>query len=183
MTETKGVKTKICLVGDPAVGKTSLIARYVLDEFSDRYLTTIGTKVTKKEVEVAFPARGLRVQLDLMIWDIMGQQGFRELLRDAYFHGAHGILAVADMTRRETLDGLYGWIDSVYRVVSQLPVVIAVNKADLAEEAKFDGAEVAPLVHAFEGEFLMTSAKTGANVEAAFLRLGRSVLERQLHTP
>ncbi|TLZ94344.1 MAG: hypothetical protein E6K04_01825, partial [Methanobacteriota archaeon] len=83
----KHVKAKVCLVGDVAVGKTSLIRRFVQDEFDDRYIATVGTKVTKKTVDVTW--KGAPAMLDMMVWDIMGEKGFRALLRDAYFEGSH----------------------------------------------------------------------------------------------
>ncbi|MFA5896673.1 MAG: ADP-ribosylation factor-like protein, partial [Thermoplasmata archaeon] len=126
MTDTKQLKSKICLVGEKAVGKTSLIRRYVLDMFDDQYLTTIGTKVSKKELRVFSPVRDLLIDMDMTIWDIMGEMGFRELLKDAYFYGATGILAVADLTRRKTLDDLDDWIDGVEQIVGRVPILIAV---------------------------------------------------------
>src|SRR6266704_3599805 len=111
MTKQKQLKSKICLVGDKAVGKTSLIRRYTINMFDEEYLTTIGTHVTKKEARILLPEYDLLVDLDMTIWDIMGEKGFRELLKDAYFYGANGILAVADLTRRRTLDNLDDWID------------------------------------------------------------------------
>ena len=180
MTETKQVKAKVCLVGDVGVGKTSLVQRFVLDQFDDRYLTTIGTKVTKKDLRIERPARDLVVELDLTIWDIMGQEGFRPLLAEAYFHGAHGVLAVADLTRRETLDGLLAWIDAVDRAAGAVPVVIALNKADLADRAAYDRAEARKTADALHADCLLTSAKTGEGVEEAFRRLGTAVLEAQI---
>ncbi len=180
---TKHIKAKVCLVGEAAVGKTSLIRRYVVDEFDDRYIMTLGAKVTKKAVDVALAEKGPRARIELMIWDVMGQPKFRELLEDVYFYGASGVLAVADLTRRETLDALFEWIDRVDRVTSNAPVVLAVNKADRKAEAQFGEAEIARLAHAFGGEYLMTSAKTGENVEEAFRRLGRTILESLPHAP
>ena len=180
MTENVSLKAKVCLLGEPNVGKTSLIRRYVQDEFDDHYLVTVGTKVSKKEIQVPVPAKDLLVDVDMMVWDIMGQREFRDLLAETYFEGAQGILAVADVTRQSTFSALYGWIDSVDRVVSQVPVLIALNKADLAKTAYFGEAAAEYLAEAFGGEYLITSAKTGANVEKAFGRLAAMVVERQL---
>lgn len=177
MTEIRRLKAKICLVGEGAVGKTSLIRRFVADQFDDDYITTLGAKVTKKEVEVSLRNKDSSVRLEMTIWDVMGQPKFREMLKDVYFQGAAGILAVADLTRRETLDALYEWVD---RVTSQTPVVLAVNKADLSGDARFGETEAARLAKAVQGEFLMTSAKTGANVEETFRRLGATVVQRLL---
>src|SRR2546425_2377432 len=100
--EARRMKIKICLVGEAAVGKTSLIRRFVLDDFDDKYIQTLGTKVSKKELSVS--QDGEAVKVDMTIWDIMGQKGFRELLKEAYFYGAKGVIAVTDVTRKTTLD-------------------------------------------------------------------------------
>src|SRR5204863_8441821 len=108
MPEMQRIKTKVCLVGEAAVGKTSLIRRFVQDDFDDCYITTLGAKVTKREIVFNMPDRK-QIQMDITIWDIMGEKGFHELLKDAYFYGANGILAIADLTRRRTLDDLDDW--------------------------------------------------------------------------
>lgn len=174
------LKSKICLVGDRAVGKTSLIRRYVSDEFDDRYLSTLGTKVSRKYTEVTIPERDLTVQVDMAIWDIMGQETFRERLKDAYFAGAHGILAVADLTQRSTLAGIPAWTSSVRSVAGEVPLFLVVNKADLADQAEYGDTDMAFMARSLRCGFLKTSAKTGENVEEAFLRISRIVAERQL---
>ena len=148
--------------------------------FDEGYLTTIGTHVTKKEARILLPEYDLLVDIDMMVWDIMGEKGFRELLKDAYFYGANGILAVADLTRRRTLDNLDDWIDGVEDVVGKVPILIAVNKADLAANARFREIDVAAFAKAYEAEFVLTSAKTGVRVEDAFRRLGALIAGQQL---
>src|SRR5256884_8127756 len=105
MPEMQRIKTKVCLVGEAAVGKTSLIRRFVQDDFDDRYITTLGAKVSKREIVFDMPNRK-QIQMDITIWDIMGEKGFRDLLKEAFFHGAKGVLAVADLTRRRELKNL-----------------------------------------------------------------------------
>src|SRR5438552_18183643 len=102
MPEMQRIKTKVCLVGEAAVGKTSLIRRFVQDDFDDRYITTLGAKVSKREIVFDMPDRK-QIQMDITIWDIMGEKGFRELLKEAYFYGANGILAVRSEARRAGL--------------------------------------------------------------------------------
>jgi len=177
----KRLKSKICLVGEKAVGKTSLVRRFVMNMFDEQYVTTIGTRVSKKEVHISMPDLAQSVQVDLMIWDIMGEKGFRELLNDAYFYGANGILAVADLTRRRTLDDLDDWIDGVEHVVGKVPILIVVNKADLTSGAQFQERDVAQFAKAYGSEFILTSAKSGDQVETAFVRLATFVVEHQLH--
>lgn len=177
MTERQLMKTKICLVGEHAVGKTSLIRRYVLNEFDDRYITTLGAKVSKKEFgmnrEGAPP-----LQMDMTIWDIMGSKGFRELLREAYFYGAQGILAVCDITREDTLEELDAWVESVFHTVNEVPVVFVVNKTDLKERAAFGEEQVKQAAEAFDAPYHFTSAKTGDNVEQAFGELSKAIVQK-----
>ena len=168
------MKVKICLVGEHAVGKTSLIKRYVLNEYDDRYIVTLGAKVSKKEVLLE-PKDAEPIQMDMTIWDIMGSKGFRELLREAYFHGAQGILGVADITRHDTLEDLDSWIESVFRTVGEVPVTFAVNKVDLRDQAAFDEDQVKQATSAFNAPYFYSSAKTGENVELVFRSLGERI--------
>ena len=177
---TDVVKLKVCMAGEAMVGKTSLIRRYVLDAFQDKYLTTLGTKVTKKEIEIPFPKENVTAKMDMLIWDIMGQHGFQELLKEAYFYGARGILAVVDITRRSTLAGLDDWVACVEEVAGHLPTLLAVNKTDIAGQAEFGLPEVTERCDALGCGYFWTSAKTGENVEAAFARLATIVAEQQI---
>ena len=182
MPDTLSLKAKVCLLGEPRVGKTSLIRKFVLNEFDERYLTTVGTNVTKKVVQVPIPQADLLVDLDMVIWDIMGQRDYRDLLADRYFEGAQGLLAVADVTQPETLEALFDWIDRADRVASQIPVVLAMNKADLVPLTEEAERAARALADAFNGDYLVTSAKTGANVEKAFLRLATMIVAREIAT-
>ncbi|MEK6850952.1 MAG: Rab family GTPase [Candidatus Thermoplasmatota archaeon] len=180
VTSRKTVKSKVCLVGEKAVGKTSLIARYVQDMFNDRYIVTVGTRVSKKSITVHNKDRDLDVALELTIWDIMGEKGFRELLKDAYFYGANGILAIADLTRLFTLEDLDDWIDPVLKIVGDVPVYVAVNKVDLADQAQYDEDAVRAFTKAYSAPYVFTSAKTGENVETSFQLLGFAMAANQL---
>lgn len=180
MAEPQRIKTKVCLVGEAAVGKTSLIRRYVQDEFDDRYITTLGAKVSKKELEFDLE-RGPKVHMDMTIWDIMGEKGFRDLLKEAFFHGAKGCLAVCDLTRYSTLKELDDWVQGVFNVVGEVPVVFAINKIDLRDEVMilYGDKEIEQTARAFDASYYYTSAKTGENVEAVFRRLGSHILAKE----
>lgn len=159
---------KLCLLGDGAVGKTSLVRRFVFDVFDDKYLMSFGTKVSKKSLKVG------EADLDLMIWDILGQKS-QESLHAAYYRGAAGALAVCDFTRPETMKNLRQWLGSFRSVVGEMPVLILANKADL--ERRFELSEVEAFGKEVGCKIMETSAKTGLNVEKAFEHIGKAVME------
>src|SRR5437667_11891952 len=105
MPEAQRIKTKVCLVGEAAVGKTSLIRRFVQDEFDDRYITTLGAKVSKREMAFETPDR-TKIHMDMTVWDIMGEKGFRELDRKSVVQGKKGVVAVGDLIRNKKIKGL-----------------------------------------------------------------------------
>ncbi len=170
------VKLKICMAGEALVGKTSLIRRFVLDEYNDRYVATLGTKITKKTLELADPASGRPLRVDLILWDIMGAPTLRELLKEAYYHGAQGILGVADLTRRETLGELDTWSRSIRSVAGDIPTYVTVNKADLATGRALEQDAIDAFCKPRGWPWSYTSAKTGDGVESAFEGLVRGVL-------
>ncbi len=159
---------KVCLLGDGAVGKTSLIRRYVFDAFDDKYLVSFGTKVSKKTVAVD------DADVDLMIWDILGQRT-NESLHAAYYRGSAGALAVCDYTRPATMDSLNSWVTSLRSVVGDIPILILANKSDM--EKQFSFAELKTFGTAMSCDVLETSAKTGENVEVAFSAISRKLVE------
>lgn len=176
----KHVSSKICLIGDGGVGKTSLIGRYVYDVFEDKYLATIGTKVSRKVILLNYPHRDIQVKINAMIWDIMGQRAFRGLLHEAYFYGAKGIIGVCNLTDEETLASLNNWIESAKKVVGEIPMVLLANKSDLKDEIKLSESELKATAASLNAQYLYTSAKTGENVVNAFLTLGREMAKNQL---
>ncbi len=178
MTEARRIMAKAVLVGDKAVGKTSLVRRYVLDQFDDRYLLTLGAKVMKTIEEVRIPDQNLQANVELNIWDIMGQAGFRELAKEAYFHGARGVLAVVDLTRKSTLDGVGDWVKAVQDVTGPVPMIILANKHDLTEQAMLTPADIEGAAQKLGCVSFLTSAKTGENVEIAFRRLAFQIVRR-----
>jgi small GTP-binding protein len=171
------VKLKITLVGEGGIGKTSLIKRYVFDQFSDGYITTIGTKVTKKELKIKHPLTSEDYKVTMMIWDIMGQRGFREILKEAYFYGTQGAIAVCDITREDTMERLDEWVESLNQISKNVPVVFMGNKCDLVDDAQLTYNDIKKFAGKYEGSTVfLTSAKTGINVNLAFKTLAEKIL-------
>ena len=168
-------KLKICLLGDGAVGKTSLIRKFVYDEFDDQYLMTFGAKTTKKLIGLSNPKDGGSVQMTLMISDIMGQKDVSNV-HDAYMFGTKGAIIVCDITRKETLESVQGWMDKVNKISGDVPMVFVANKYDLSDEAQFDIDDLKEIAEGIDCQAYVSSARTGENVELAFITLSEALL-------
>jgi len=173
MGEPINVIKKVCLLGDPAVGKTSLIRKYVYDVFDDSYIPTIGTKVTKKSLE--FAVGDQPIHLSILIWDILGQKEFMTFHK-AYFQGSEAGLLVCDATRPETIDNLNIWITSFHDAIGKVPIIFLVNKMDLVKPDCFDSCKIDALIKKFETKYFRTSAKDGTNVEEAFKAISQKLI-------
>jgi len=168
------IKRKVVLLGDSAVGKTSLIRKYVMDKFDDKYITTIGTKVTKKEIELTLDEQP--VHLTMMIWDILGQQGYTSIQARSY-KGADGVLFICDLTRKDSLDNVISyWLAELDKVAKNVPAVLVGNKVDLQDERVVDDEVFEKFARKLDCPHFLSSAKTGENVERLFKQLGEGVV-------
>jgi small GTP-binding protein len=158
-------KKKICILGDPAVGKTALIRRFVHNSFDDKYVSTIGSKVTRKDVVIS--RAGHDVKVTLMVWDLMGQISYRNITASA-FSGAEGALLVADVTRKETLGHLLEWDERLSEVTGRIPTILLANKNDLTEKITIGTEDIKELASKLGSPYYLTSAKNGKNVEQVF---------------
>jgi hypothetical protein len=163
------IQKKICMVGVFATGKTSLVQRFIYSKFSEKYHSTVGVKIDRKEIEVA------GTQVNLLLWDLAGQDKFHNV-QGSYLRGSSGIFFVVDGTRRETLTELAGLRALVRESVGEVPAVIAINKADLEEQWQLGQGDFDSLFG--EGRHVLkTSAKSGVGVEEAFLWLAGRMLK------
>ncbi len=164
------LQKKICMIGDFSVGKTSLVGRFVRQTFSDKYLTTVGVKIDTKMVKL--PDGN---DIKLILWDIAGNDAITTVTA-SYLRGAAGFLLIVDGTRRPTWDSALNLRDSVAKQLGKKHFVMLLNKADLREQWEIDEQMIEEQTQ--QGwKLLATSAKTGMNVEEAFLELSMKMLE------
>lgn len=162
------IQKKICMLGAFAVGKTSLVSRYVSSLFSEKYLSTVGVKIDKKQVTV--DGR----DVTLMLWDIYGQDDFQNV-QASQLRGMSGYLLVVDGTRCATLEIARQLQQKATSAVGAVPFVLLLNKADLASQWEIDEPAFFKLVE--QGwHVVRTSAKTGEGVDEAFHLLTRAML-------
>jgi len=159
----------LVFLGEGAVGKTSLVGRYVYDSFEGDYLATIGTDIHVKTVQLE------DTMVKLVVWDIAGQDDFAQL-RKAYYQNASGAFFVFDCTRPETIERIEEWIEALYGVTKQIPLVLLENKIDL--DSKIDPKEIERIVKKHGLTHVRTSAKEDTNVEEAFIQMTREILAK-----
>ena len=161
----KKVRYKLVLFGNASVGKTSLVERFVNDKFDTNYVSTLGYNVFEKQITYG------DVMISLIIYDIGGQEQFREL-RKKYAEGAHTAFVVFDITNQSTFERVTDWAYNLHEFAGEIPFVIVGNKLDLLNKREVDREVAAKLAVELKAvEYFETSAKTGEHVENAFLKL------------
>lgn len=162
---------KICIAGESAVGKTSTIIRWCEGFFRQEYQSTMGVQHYSRIVEVGDTAPTV---VKMMIWDLAGQDIFKHL-RASFYDGAKGIVMMFDVTRQETFGSIPKWIkEAIGHIGGSVPYVIVGNKVDLVpDETEFFGAS--DYAESLGVPLILTSAKTGDNVDDLFQQIGNLV--------
>ncbi|MFX1564563.1 MAG: Rab family GTPase [Promethearchaeota archaeon] len=160
---------KVCVVGDGAVGKTSLIIRYTEGHFRESYIMTVGTSFAVKEL--TFGDTLVRLQL----WDLAGQPHFSSV-RPVFYRGAAGIILVYDVTRRSTFDAIPAWYTEVSQVTGNVPTVLLANKVDLVDQSQTTTEEGMAYAQQLGWGYFETSAKEGKGVTDAFRQIAWSCI-------
>ncbi|MGH2545062.1 MAG: Rab family GTPase [Ardenticatenaceae bacterium] len=162
---------KVCLLGDYAVGKTSLVRRYVYDNFDDKYHSTVGVNVSRKSVTI--PGGGGPVAM--MIWDLAGGDEFRRV-RESYLRGAAGAVLVCDVSRPETVSSLRVYAGALLDINPETQFVLAANKSDLATPPQITLSEIEAAMVGLRCLIHPTSAKSGEEVDLLFHALARRLV-------
>ncbi|KKK42857.1 MAG: small GTP-binding domain protein [Candidatus Lokiarchaeum sp. GC14_75] len=163
---------KTVLLGDAGVGKTSLVYRFIENKFRDNYKSTLGVNLMKKDMEVEGYG-GVSAQ----IWDLGGQESFRSL-RKLYLEGANGGLVIFDLTDKKSFDKLNDWLESFREARGDQPLLLIGNKSDLKNQLKITEKEASKYAKNNNMDLILTSAKTGQNVEEAFINLNKRILDK-----
>ena len=174
MSETENV-LKVTLIGDAAVGKSSVLLKYIDDTFADSYVCTIGVDFKVKTLDVD----GTIVKLQ--IWDTAGQERFKPIT-NCYFRGSNGCLAIFDLTNRESFDNIAAWVAD-YREnslsESNSKILLVGNKADAVDVREVSLEEAEALARSLQCEYFEVSAKTSVNIRQVFYRLAQIITNSQ----
>ncbi len=163
---------KVCIVGDPGVGKTSLIIRYIENKFKENYIPTLGVEFLTKKLEIGKQ----KVPTNLIIWDIGGQKKWQTKLH-LYLQGADGVIIIYDITRKSTFNNLGFWIGNIIEHSGKVPYLLVGNKKDLENDRTVsmnDSIEFSKTLHSMP--VLETSAKTGETVNAMFYKIAEDII-------
>ena len=171
MEENKWV-IKITLLGEKNVGKTSLVYRYIENKFRESYKATLGVNLLKKELDI-----GGYGGVSAQIWDLGGQESFKSL-RSLYLEGANGALVIFDMTDKNSFEKLDEWIQDFRNSRGDAPIILIGNKSDLKNQIKITEKGASEFAKNNTMELIITSAKTGENVENAFIKLTKTILDK-----
>ena len=170
---------KIIVIGDPAVGKTSLLTNFCGEKFNYEYVPTVGVNITKEPVTIK-DDMGKDITVNLMVWDIAGQPQFYMLHRP-YFNGADGMMLVYDITRSSSFSNINNWYStSVKYGLSGIPRILIGNKIDLKDERKIILPMAEHLSEKIGAPFFETSALTGEKVKLIFQKIAELTLRSKL---
>lgn len=162
---------KILLVGDPAVGKTSLILKYVENRFEREYKASIGVDFAYKIIELEEKVARL------IIWDIASQERFAPY-RSSFYKQTDGAMLVFDLTRPETLESIESWMREIRQNAGNVEVVLIGNKGDLKKKREIKESDIKQWIDRYGCPYIETSAMTGEGVDEAFRAISVSIINK-----
>ncbi len=175
-------KWKIVVVGEPAVGKTTLMLNYTEKKFRELYIPTVGCQVSKKELAFADDSGDIGKTVDLYIWDIAGQSKFMKV-RKIFFEGAIGFFLVYDITSEDSFNKTAKWFKDLkksnsFKKEKEFTGFLIGNKIDLQDQREISRKDGEKLAKDMNIDFEETSAKTGENINKIFEKMARKILNK-----
>jgi small GTP-binding protein len=163
---------RITMLGDSAVGKTSLISKFLNQNFDENYLTTIGKDRLEKKVVMEDGN-----EIKLIIWDTAGQERFHSIATST-IKGSHGIILTFDLTKKSSFKSLESWLNDIKENSNEVPVVIFGNKCDLFENYEVENEEAKKFAERHNLQYFETSAKLNVNVQEGFNAIAKIAYEK-----
>jgi small GTP-binding protein len=163
------------MLGSFGVGKTSLVRRFVYNKFEEKYLSTIGVHISHKTIEIKKPDSNSTYQLKLILWDIAHIEKFNAVIKN-YFRGANGAIIVYDFSRPQTFENTKSFLEPFLEMNPASKIVFVGNKVDLVDEPDRLKNQLLPNIQPYKSPLVLTSAKTGDNVESLFHKLGTMLI-------
>ena len=164
---------KILLLGDSGVGKSSIILRYIENNFSQNLMNSIGVDFKLKNIEV----KGKKVKLQ--VWDTAGQERFRTITT-SYYKGAQAIIVVFDITDRDSFEHVKNWMADVDKFAKDGVLrILSGNKCDLEHQRKVSKDEGKELASKYGINYIETSAKETTNIDELFVSTTETFINRQ----
>ena len=164
MAWTQGRALKICVIGDPGVGKTSLVRRLAEGSFEERYITTVGAAAWTVSIRLSIPGFRRPLHQKLVLWDVTGHGGPEAI--GPFLRGADAALVVSDAARPDTQMNMWKWVEGVRMAAGSLPIMLVVNKTDISGPY-IDPGTVMQQAREYGTLYRRTSAWTGRNVSSA----------------
>ena len=166
---------KVLLIGNSSVGKSSLLLRFVDNQWSDLFVPTIGVDFKIRTMEID------NKNVKLQIWDTAGQERFKNITA-SYYRGAHGIFVVYDISDTVSFKNINNWLIEIEKNANKNVYKILVgNKCDLEDKRTVSYQQGKELAETYGMQFIETSAKSNTNVDEAFHLLGKEVMKLSLN--
>ncbi|MHA1379723.1 MAG: Rab family GTPase [Candidatus Helarchaeota archaeon] len=168
-SELKGYRFKVVVVGDPAVGKTSIILRFTDKAFRRTYIPTLGVNISEKRICYK------NAKIEFIIWDVAGHSKFLKM-RKHFYTGSDGLILVFDLTQSETLKNVNNWYNDVVKFLKEeepIKGLLLGNKSDLLTNGSENSELAQKLANSLDIPYLETSALTGENIDDAFYKLAK----------
>ena len=166
---------KVLLIGNSSVGKSSLLLRFVDNQWSDLFVPTIGVDFKIRTMEID------NKNVKLQIWDTAGQERFKNITA-SYYRGAHGIFVVYDISDTESFKNINNWLIEIEKNANKNVYKILVGKkCDLEDKRTVSYQQGKELAETYGMQFIETSAKSNTNVDEAFHLLGKEVMKLSLN--